>query len=329
LAFVSADDEGASGSYDLKTHTFTWTYSSWPPEIPTTLELVVQVKDDVKTGTLISNTVTINSTQTPATTKRLDVVAGHNPLNLTKVIVGSAQGEVTSVESDSAVTYVIEFKNDNDFVVTNIVVLDTLPKEITFVSADKGTVRGKYDPQTHTCMWSLASLKTGQSASLELEARINKDLAKGTIFANTVTVENSETPASVAAAEAIVGDTASTAPRWLEILPDVIRRDGTTYDIQAIIIFEEEEGIGVDDISDVLPSLYDVSDPKAIGVKAKQLFKYGSDSRAKVIALFDKSEFLEAIDTNDEIKLQMVGMLTSGRSYSAEGAVTITRYTGN
>jgi uncharacterized repeat protein (TIGR01451 family) len=320
LIFVSADDEGLSGSYDPKTHSFTWNYSSWPPEVPTTLELAAQVKKDVEVGQIISNSVTINSKQTPPTTKHLEVVTGHNPLNLTKVILGGIRGQVTSVKTDSSVTYVIEFDNANEFPVTNVTVLDVLPKEVTFVSADKGTVLGKYDPDSHMCLWSLASLKTGEAVHLELEVHVKPGLAKGTIFANTVTLENKETPTATAIAEAIVGETPSTGPE-LTILPEVIRRGTPTYDIQASIIFQE--GIGRDDIADVLPTLYPGE------VTAKELFIYGSSNRSKVIALFDKNELLDAVKGTGEMTFQMVGMLTSGRSYSAQGTVLITKYSGS
>lgn len=319
VIFVSADDDEISGSYDPQTHSYTWRYSSWPPEIPMTLELAVQVKQDVEMGTIISNNVSIKSKQTPLTTKRLDVIAGHDPLNLTKVILGGALGQVTSVSADGSVTYVIEFENNNDFALTNISVLDVLPKEVSFETAEKGTASGKYDPATHTCSWSLASLKSGEAVHLELYTHVNKDLAKGTTFTNSVTVETKETPPSTAMAEAIVGDSPTTVPE-LKILPEIIRRNNESYNIQASIEFPQ--GIGKQHITDVLPTLYPGK------IEAKQLFIYGSTNRAKVIGLFDKNELLDAIKGYGEVTLQMVGMLTSGRSYSAEGTVYITKYSG-
>lgn len=325
VIFVSADDDGVSGSYDSKTHSYTWTYSSWPPEVSTTLELTVQVDDDVETGTIISNTASIVSDQTPLTTKRLDVGVGHNPLNLSKIIQGGAQGQVTSVKADSTITYVIEFDNSNDFVVQNVVVLDVLPKEVSYITAETGTVSGKYDPKTHMCTWTFASLKSGQSVHLELEAQVDADLAKGKTFTNTVTVESDETPSTTAWADAIISDTASSAPE-LKVLPEVIRRDGQTYNIQASIIFQEGAGIGTQHIADVLPTLYLGDDEGEI--KAKELLIFGTDTKAKVVALFDKSELLDAVKGYGEVPLRMVGMLASGRSYSAEGMIRITRYSG-
>jgi uncharacterized repeat protein (TIGR01451 family) len=320
IVFLSADDEGVSGSYDVKTHSFKWTYASWPPEIPMTLELMAQVRESVPTGTIITNTVSISSNETSQTTRRLDLKAGHNPLNLTKSILGGTVGQITSVQADTALTYVIEFENNNDFAVTNVSVVDVLPKNVTFVSAAKGTKPGKYDATTHTCTWLLSSLKPGEAVHLELNVHVKEGLAKGTMFTNTVTAESEETPSASASAEAIIGETPSTTPE-LKVLPDVIRRDGVAYDLQASVIFEQ--GVGTQDIADLLPVLYPGE------IKAKRQFIYGSTNKAKVVALFDKNELLAAVKGYGEVTLKMVGTFASGRSYSGEGTVYITKYSGN
>ena len=320
VEFVSADDDGVSGSYDPKAHAYTWSYSTWPPNVPMTLELAVKVRGDVETGTVISNTVTIDSDRTPPTTKRLDVVAGHNPLNLTKGILGSPQDQMASVSANSNVTYTIQFENNNDFTVTNVTVLDALPKEVSFVSAQKGAVPGKYNQGTHSCSWSFASLEPGEAVYLELIVRVDEDLAKGTIFTNSVTVESEETPTATALVDAIIGDTPSTVPQ-MKILPRIIRRNSESYNIQVSFVFPP--GIGTDDVTDVLPMLHPGQ------IKAKQQFIYGSSDRAKVIALFDKNKLLEAVKGYGEITLRMTGSLTSGRTYAGEGTVTITKYSGH
>jgi hypothetical protein len=163
-------------------------------------------------------------------------------------------------------------------------------------------------------------LKSGEAVHLEVKVHVNKDLPKGTIFTNSVTVESKETPPGLASADAIIGE-APTAVPGLKVLPEIIRRNSETYDIQASIILPQ--GVGKQDVADVLPTLYPGK------IVAKQLLIYGSTNRAKVIGLFDKDELLNAIKGHGEVTLQMVGMLTSGRSYSAEGTVYITKYSGS
>ena len=323
VVFVSADDNGTFGSYNSQTRTVRWLYPSLPPEFPMLLELGVRVKNDVEIGTIIQNTVTINSNETPPTTKRVDVVAGHNALNLTKGILGTPEGQLATVGADGPVVYTIEFKNNNDFPVTNVKVTDFLPEEVSFVSTKGNPAEGKYDSVMHTCTWSLSSpLEPAKGVHLELNAHVNKNLARGTIFTNSVTVESKETPPSTATADAIVGDS-STTIQDMKVLPQIIRRSDREYDIQATIFFPA--GYTAKDIAELYPTL---SPGEII---AKDQFIYSSSTRTKVIALFDKNKLLDALPDNysGPITLKMVGTLTSGRLYTGEGTVYVTNYTGS
>ena len=72
IIFVSADDDGVNGFYDYddksKTQSYIWTYEELPPRTSTLLELTVQAHPDIDAGTIITNTVTINSNETAPTT---------------------------------------------------------------------------------------------------------------------------------------------------------------------------------------------------------------------------------------------------------------------
>ncbi|MHC4495395.1 MAG: hypothetical protein ACYSYM_06180, partial [Planctomycetota bacterium] len=131
VTFVTADDDGVGGEYDERTHTYKWSYADLPPGSSTLLELTVRVKRSTETGTIVSNSVTINSNETAPTTTRLDVQAMSNSLNLTKNILGAVGDEIAKVDPNEIVTYDICFDNhDNDFTVTDIFLVDTLPPEV-------------------------------------------------------------------------------------------------------------------------------------------------------------------------------------------------------
>jgi uncharacterized repeat protein (TIGR01451 family) len=285
-----------------------------------TLELTVRVKEDVKLDTIILNSVTINTNETPPTTKRCEVITGHSALHLTKGVLGAPEGQIASVSADGPIMYTIQLVNNNDFSVTDVSIFDSLPKEVSFIYANGGAASGTYDPNTHSYTWLLSPLGPGKSVYLELNARVNQDVAKGTIFTNYATVESKEAPSSTAIAEAIVGDSPSII-HDMQIRPEIIRRSGPTYNVQAIIIFPV--GYGKEDIADVLPILY----PGPIA--AKEQFVYGSSTRAKVIGLFDKNELLEAVPGNGQVTLKMVGTLASGRTYTGEATVYITSFSGS
>ena len=214
VTFVSADDDGVNGQYDYdeqtKTHTYTWTYQDLPPQTSTLLEITVQVNSDIDLGKIITNSVTINSNQTTPTTTSVDVILGNDPLNLIKSIVGSIEGQVTQVQSKDIITYTIDFDNNgNDFPITEVIVVDTLSKDVTFISAKdvNGKEIGKHEKhedKEHVWTWSIESLKPKEEIHIELEVSVNPDLPLGTMITNRVSVGGNEAPPSSTSVDAVV-----------------------------------------------------------------------------------------------------------------------------
>jgi uncharacterized repeat protein (TIGR01451 family) len=320
VIFVGLSKGTPSGKYDAAEHTYTWTFSSLKQGETRRLELNVQVKKDVAPGMSIINSVIVGADETPSSTASVEAVVFQNPLDLTKSVLGTPEGETALVSADGPMTYIIEFDNNNDFTVTNISVVDVLPEEVSFLSAEGDMVFGKYDPDSHTYSWLFPSLGPGKRMRLELNTRVNKDLAKDTTFTNSVTVECEEAPPSTATADAIVGDTLLIVEE-MKILPNIIRHTNESYDIQVSVIFPE--GIRKEDISDALPILYPGT------IQAKNQFVFESPQRTKVIALFDKNKLLDAVSDYGPVTLKMVGLLSTNHSYSGETTVYITKYTGS
>ena len=211
VTFVSADDDGVNGHYDYDeqtwTQTYTWTYQGLPPRTSTLLEITVQAKKDIAVGTIITNSVTINSNETAPTTTSVDVILGNNPFNLKKSIIGSTEGQVAQVQSNDIITYAIDFDNkNNNFPVTEISVVDTLSRDVTFLSAkdEKGKDIGKYEDKEHTWTWSIESLEQEEEIHLELKVSINPDLPLGTTITNVVTIDSNETLPSSTSVDAVV-----------------------------------------------------------------------------------------------------------------------------
>jgi uncharacterized repeat protein (TIGR01451 family) len=317
VTFVRArtDDVGVYGRYDAKSHTYTWTYISLPPaKSSTSLDLVVQVNKDVAPGTTITNSATIDSDETPPTTARVDAMTYYKSLNLSKTVVGSVIGEVEYVDANETVEYNICFENSNDSTITNVSVLDTLPKDLSFVSADDDGVFGKYDSKAHTYAWSYPSVAPGTSKCLTLIARVKPGLSASKTMTNFVAINSDETAPETASTDVVMGE-GSLQVQSLRIVPDVIRRGGGTYDVQAVALLPP--GIGKDDIKDTLPTLYPGR------VRAKRQIVYGTATTSKVIALFDKADLIAAIPQNGQVTLKVAGKLKDGRSFYGEATVRI------
>ncbi|KPK43620.1 MAG: hypothetical protein AMJ65_05285 [Phycisphaerae bacterium SG8_4] len=123
---------------------------------------------------------------------------GYDPLNFRKTLVKGGSGPVSSDDIPSVgvgatITYGIHFDNYNDFIVTDAVVTDRLPEEVTFVTADGDGVSGHYDPKTHTYEWLYPSLPPGTSNVLELAVKVDEDVESGTIITNTATISSNQT----------------------------------------------------------------------------------------------------------------------------------------
>jgi uncharacterized repeat protein (TIGR01451 family) len=89
MSFVTADGNGVSGHYDVNAHTYTWLYPVLLPEASACLQLVVQVNEDAAPDTMLTNSATISSDQTPPTTVHADVVTCGIPLQAELCIVPS------------------------------------------------------------------------------------------------------------------------------------------------------------------------------------------------------------------------------------------------
>lgn len=207
VEYVVTGDDKSGGHYDSATHTYTWTYSEYPPGSTTHLELPVRVKSGLEVGSIITNSVTINSNETPPTTTSLDTIITQGGLSLTKTILNAPTGKIAAVNPNEVVTYIICFDNnkDNDFTATNVVIDDFLPEGVTFLSADGGgKAEGVYDEKSHTYTWSHADMPPGDASCLSLVVRVSPTAKIGTILTNTATIHSKETTPSMASVDAVV-----------------------------------------------------------------------------------------------------------------------------
>ena len=109
----------------------------------------------------------------------------YNPLNLGKDDGIPVDG---CVSPGATFTYNITFDNTfNNFVVTNVILNDTLPVEVNFVSATDG---GVYDAGTHTIEWNIGTLAAGAPQdSVEVTVQVNAP--GGTVISNSVIIIDS------------------------------------------------------------------------------------------------------------------------------------------
>lgn len=323
LSFVKADYDLSLGFYNVDTHTYTWSYAPLEPGDSTAVELTAQVKPYVVPGTVITNVVTIDSEQTPETASSVDVITSGvvNRFNLSKSVVGTI-AEVERIALNEEVTYCICFDgNDIAQKIMNVSLIDFLPDQVSFISADGDGIIGHYDENTHTYIWSYPFISPGQVVRLELTVKINEDVALGKTITNLVTIDGDETPPTTASVD-IITDEGGWQVDNLEMIPSVIRRDGTLTGIMAVLTLSED--VGIDDVNN--EELLILHPGK---IEARQQFVKEEDGRTMVIAVFDKSQVMDAIPGYGEFDIEIVGKFKSGQSFYGEAKITITRFASN
>jgi uncharacterized repeat protein (TIGR01451 family) len=112
----------------------------------------------------------------------------YNSLNLDKT---DGLDDDDMVNPGEQITYTISYDNtENIFDVHNVVIIDTLPSETTFVSV---TGSGTYDSSTHEVTWNIGAVPIGVSDSVTLKVEVKLGTPGGSIIHNAVLIDSDET----------------------------------------------------------------------------------------------------------------------------------------
>ncbi len=95
----------------------------------------------------------------------------------------SKTDNVDNVNRGDTVTYTVVVTNSGPSTATNVTVTDTLPTGMTFQSASTG-----FTNNAGVVTGNIASIASGQSATITITARVNNDAPNGANLTNTVTV---------------------------------------------------------------------------------------------------------------------------------------------
>jgi len=314
VTFVRADGDGVFGHYDPNTHTYLWSYQSVPADSNACLNLTVRVKEGIALGTKITNSAILYGYETRSTLAAADVTTYYNPLHISKTVTNGANGAGGCVDVNESITYTICFdNNDNDQAVSNVKIVDSLPQEVIFRSADGNGVFGQYDPAKHTYTWSYSSVAPGSRTCLNLVARIKPDTAEKKKVTNSVAISGQGVITATAVADVV---TCERLKAKLLLLPTSISPRSGFSRVAAIVLLPE--GISRNDVKleplTLTPSGIKSSVPVSTYVWGKSV---------RIVTAFEKRDLVAAVGTGGKKILRVTGKLKSGMTFYADGVIGI------
>lgn len=323
MQFVSATGDGVFGAYDSRTHTYTWTYPSLAARGEGCVDLVVRLSENVQTGAVLTNTATLKSDQTPQVTTGADITVAFAALEVRKTVVSPA-GESDDrgrpcVGTGEEVTYSVQLRNPSrDVAVTQVTIVDALPPEMTFVTADGDRDYGLYDVVAHTYTWRIPLLVAGGEADLKLVARVKETVEPNTVIANTVSVTSKQAAPSRARADVALCAGSIQGQAFLK--PTHIWRNQSQATPDLMVVVHLPVGYGMEEIA----STPLVLTPGSVQSTTPRIF--GTSEQGKVLCFFDTASILAAIPGQGEVPIRITGRLHGGRSFVCDTTISILKF---
>lgn len=334
VQFVSATGDGVFGQYDRDTHTYTWVYPSLAAGDAACVDLTVRLNEDVPLGAVITNRATIRSDQTPEVSTRVDLIVAFAMLEVRKTVL-SPLGELDDrgrplVRPGDTVTYDIQVENPSrEFEVTQVAILDDLPPEMTFVSAEGHERFGSYDPRAHTFLWLYPTLAPGGQVRLELVARVQESIPPNTVLSNLVTVTSRQAALSRTRTDVVTAKPKTDPdpdptiiPAQIFVKPTHIWRNHSQATSTLLVVIHLPEGFGMETIAQtpllLAPGNVRSSDPQI----------FGTETQGKVLAFFDTDPILESTEGYGWFPIEVTGTLRDGRTFRAQTTIAILKFGG-
>ena len=163
-------------SCSLNGATVFWSLGTLQPPSSGTVTLTVRVNADVAEGTVITNGVVITDSSGISDTDEITT-----PVRATADLVIVKRDDPDPVVAGAYLTYTLLITNEGPSAAVNVRVTDTLPAEVSFVSATPAQSSGP-----NPLVWQLGTLAAGASRQITVVVQVGSDVTA--TFVNTAQV---------------------------------------------------------------------------------------------------------------------------------------------
>ena len=173
------------------------------------MQFLVTVVDPLANGTTTSSTANITADNGLPESATGTIAVSSAPL----LIIGKASNVPTASLGDT-VNFTISLENFGNAVATGVMVTDTLPVELEFVSAASG---GQFDSNTNQVTWNVGMISPGAAATqLTLQAKV---IAFAPTITNIAEVSANMSPSFSVSHSIVLG---ALPPVQVPAMPDVM-----------------------------------------------------------------------------------------------------------
>jgi uncharacterized repeat protein (TIGR01451 family) len=174
----------ATPAPDPGTNNATWTFPNLSIGGKQYINITVRVNDTVTNGTILTNYVNITSEEGVENNHTVDTVVFRVGVGEQPVLSIAKYAWPDPVEAGGTLTYTILFENIGTATATNTNVTDTLPQNVTFVSASPGPNQTYED--NHTLVWNIGNLTPNDHRTIKVNVTVNTPLHCGCNLTNFV-----------------------------------------------------------------------------------------------------------------------------------------------
>ena len=187
----------------------TWTIANVGPNVSGSIQITVRVNISAQDGATLLNAATLRYSDANGIFREQLSAEATVTVTRPKMTINKT-ADVTTADPGDLIVYTLAYDNAGTGEATSVVIKDTLPADVSFVSAvptpDGGTC------PSGVCTWTIPSVPGGDNGTITVTVRVNAGVPDGRILTNGVTLDYDDANGNGQARQSDSVDVRVTAP---------------------------------------------------------------------------------------------------------------------